>query len=127
MGANPIVVHAPGRTRTSDPQLRRLLLYPPELLALPVTQVGNCSPSGLFSIGATGFEPVTSCSQSRRDTRLRYAPGNAKPTVTAGSGQPQTITFFHFAREPRAPRSTARTHAHDDFHAPSPPAPPRRR
>jgi hypothetical protein len=40
MGANPFVVHAPGRTRTSDPQLRRLLLYPPELLALPVTQVG---------------------------------------------------------------------------------------
>jgi hypothetical protein len=26
------------------------------------------------SIGATGFEPVTSCSQSRRATRLRYAP-----------------------------------------------------
>ncbi len=25
-------------------------------------------------VGATGFEPVTSCSQSRRDTRLRYAP-----------------------------------------------------
>src|SRR5437773_2068462 len=26
-------VHAPGRTRTSDQQLRRLLLYPPELRA----------------------------------------------------------------------------------------------
>jgi hypothetical protein len=25
-------------------------------------------------IGAPGFEPGTSCSQSRRDTRLRYAP-----------------------------------------------------
>jgi hypothetical protein len=29
-------------------------------------------------IGATGFEPVTSCSQSRRDTRLRYAPSASK-------------------------------------------------
>lgn len=26
------------------------------------------------SVGATGFEPAISCSQSRRDTRLRYAP-----------------------------------------------------
>ena len=25
-------------------------------------------------VGATGFEPMTSCSQSRRATRLRYAP-----------------------------------------------------
>ena len=25
-------------------------------------------------IGAAGFEPATSCSQSRRDTGLRYAP-----------------------------------------------------
>src|ERR1051325_7735796 len=29
----PVVVNAPGRTRTSDQQLRRLLLYPPELRA----------------------------------------------------------------------------------------------
>jgi hypothetical protein len=26
------------------------------------------------SVGAPGFEPGTSCSQSRRDTGLRYAP-----------------------------------------------------
>jgi hypothetical protein len=45
MGANPFVVHGPGRTRTSDPQLRRLLLYPPELLALPVLPVGYFLPS----------------------------------------------------------------------------------
>jgi hypothetical protein len=29
-------------------------------------------------VGATGFEPVTSCSQSRRDTWLRYAPQDMK-------------------------------------------------
>ncbi len=27
-----------------------------------------------FLVGAAGFEPTTSCSQSRRDTGLRYAP-----------------------------------------------------
>ena len=27
-----------------------------------------------LQVGAPGFEPGTSCSQSRRDTRLRYAP-----------------------------------------------------
>ena len=28
----------------------------------------------VVGVGAPGFEPGTSCSQSRRDTRLRYAP-----------------------------------------------------
>ena len=32
-------------------------------------------------IGAPGFEPGTSCSQSRRDTRLRYAPRTAYPNA----------------------------------------------
>src|SRR5437763_12414565 len=61
-------------------------------------------------VGAAGFEPATFCSQSRRATRLRYAPaalrytlpylaaswrGNAaKPTQSAGvlrrqEGQPE--------------------------------------
>src|SRR4051812_46272305 len=31
-------------------------------------------------VGAPGFEPGTSCSQSRRDTRLRYAP-HETPTI----------------------------------------------
>jgi hypothetical protein len=30
--------------------------------------------AGPQQVGAPGFEPGTSCSQSRRDTRLRYAP-----------------------------------------------------
>ena len=34
------------------------------------------STSIIQSIGAPGFEPGTSCSQSRRDTRLRYAPSS---------------------------------------------------
>ena len=125
MGAKPFVDHAPGRTRTSDPQLRRLLLYPPELLALPVTQVGNAPPSGPFTIGATGFEPVTSCSQSRRDTRLRYAPGNAKPKVTGGPGQPRALTFVP-SRTLREPRDSCENARRDDSPAPSPPAPPPR-
>ena len=42
---------------------------------LPVTgseQFGNRS--AMDRIGATGFEPATSCSQSKRATKLRYAP-----------------------------------------------------
>ena len=27
-----------------------------------------------FAVGVTGFEPATSCSQSRRATKLRYTP-----------------------------------------------------
>ena len=29
-------------------------------------------------VGTTGFEPATSCSQSRRATRLRYTPGRSR-------------------------------------------------
>src|SRR5437870_11035773 len=34
-----------------------------------------------FIVGAPGFEPGTSCSQSRRDTRLRYAPKYGEVTI----------------------------------------------
>ena len=33
----------------------------------------NCKPLKVL-VGAAGFEPATSCSQSRRATRLRHAP-----------------------------------------------------
>jgi hypothetical protein len=36
----------------------------------------------LNQVGATGFEPAISCSQSRRDTGLRYAPSKV-PTYYA--------------------------------------------
>jgi hypothetical protein len=42
---------------------------------------GSCSiqlsygvKSGAKNVGVAGFEPTTSCSQSRRDTGLRYTP-----------------------------------------------------
>ena len=57
---------ASGGIRTPDPRLRRPLLYPTELLTRLV--------------GMTGFEPATSCSQSRRATKLRYIPVSAKRT-----------------------------------------------
>jgi hypothetical protein len=55
----------PGGSRTPDPRLRRPLLYPTELRAVPV-----------FAelVGAAGFEPATLCSQSRCATGLRYTP-----------------------------------------------------
>src|SRR5690606_26238626 len=67
---------APGRSRTCDPRLRRPLLYPTELRTQnPKSLKYLWQISGLKrSIGAAGFEPAASCSQSRRATRLRYAP-----------------------------------------------------
>src|SRR5512145_3178284 len=54
----------PGGTRTHNPQLRRLVLYPVELRAGPV-------------VGVRGFEPPTSCFQNTRATRLRHTPKKA--------------------------------------------------
>src|SRR5262245_7068722 len=80
---------APGGNRTPDPQLRRLLLYPTELLALGLGGAARCCEYREFykphQVGAPGFEPGTSCSQSRRDTRLRYAPQNEPRNVLSTS------------------------------------------
>ena len=37
-------------------------------------------------VGATGFEPATSCSRSRRATGLRYAPPNCRKIADAPGG-----------------------------------------
>ena len=55
----------PGGTRTHNPQLRRLVLYPVELRAVPVAS---------RLVGVERFELPTSCSQSKRATGLRYTP-----------------------------------------------------
>src|SRR3954463_140164 len=41
-------------------------------------------------VGAPGFEPGTSCSQSRRDTRLRYAPRADECSPAMNEGQPRS-------------------------------------
>src|SRR5207237_7901672 len=46
-----------------------------------------------YQVGAPGFEPGTSCSQSRRDTRLRYAP-HENPTI-AGPARTVNWTELH--------------------------------
>ena len=63
----------PGRDRTCDHLLRRQVLYPTELRAdrLGVQQGWNM-------VGVKRFELPTSCSQSRRATRLRYTPGRKR-------------------------------------------------
>ena len=81
----------PDRNRTCDPQLRRLMLYPTELRAAN-PQTNFCRAAGPHStrqgraemkrlgadrermVGARGFEPPTSCSQSKHSTGLSYAP-----------------------------------------------------
>ena len=53
----------PEGIRTPDRLLRREMLYPAELLA-----------RGVVLVGVAGFEPATSCSQSRRDDRATLHP-----------------------------------------------------
>jgi hypothetical protein len=71
----------PGRIRTCYPRLRRPMLYPDELRAhcseLPLYRllhVRSHRTNRPYLVGVEGFEPPTSCSQSRRATRLRYTP-----------------------------------------------------
>src|SRR5437899_11152828 len=60
-----VVAHgrAPERIRTSDPRLRRPLLYPPERLA-----------RASHLVGASRCERPTTCAKGRCASRLRYAP-----------------------------------------------------
>ena len=58
----------PGGTRTPDPQLRRLVLYPVELRAARSVDMSSAL------VGAAGFELATYWSQTSCATRLRYAP-----------------------------------------------------
>src|SRR5687767_13521929 len=61
----------PGGTRTHNPQLRRLVLYPVELRAVALHPP---SQPGADLVGVERFELPTSSSQSWRATRLRYTP-----------------------------------------------------
>ena len=58
-------------------------------------------------VGAPGFEPGTSCSQSRRDTRLRYAP-HENQTIAGAKETVNSFTPFPYAREPIVALSTPR-------------------
>jgi hypothetical protein len=52
-----------------------------------------------YMVGATGFEPATSCSRSRRSTGLSYAPPKARAAfITAARARPEGL-------EPTTPRS----------------------
>ena len=64
----------PGRDRTCNPRLRRPVLYPIELRA------DSRGQSECELVGVEGFEPPTSCSQSKRATGLRYTPRAANIT-----------------------------------------------
>ncbi len=65
----------PKWTRTTNPQLRRLMLYPIELWAH--LDKFNAISKGINStVGATGFEPATSWSQTKRSSRAELRPEN---------------------------------------------------
>ncbi len=77
------VYGAPERIRTSDPQIRSLVLYPAELRAPLCCRAVL---DGRFSsclVGVAGFEPATPTSRTWCATRLRYTP---KPPRGATSG-----------------------------------------
>ena len=80
----------PGRIRTCYPRLRRPMLYPNELRAQ------------ILMVGVERFELPTSCSQSRRATRLRYTPlhpsqGQRLNNTTPNSfGQEDFYEVFYF-------------------------------
>ena len=63
----------PGRDRTCDHLLRRQVLYPTELRADRLVSMHVRK-----LVGVKRFELSTSCSQSRRATRLRYTPGRSR-------------------------------------------------
>ncbi len=80
---------APGRNRTSDRWIRNPLLYPSELRALntgawcvvrsaweAVKRTTHHHPRTVCRVGAAGFEPAASWSQTRRATGLRHTPNN---------------------------------------------------
>lgn len=77
----------PGRTRTCYPRLRRPMLYPDELqaqnqLAYQIVLAPGHSQPETILVGVERFELPTSCSQSRRATRLRYTPNSdSKPDL----------------------------------------------
>ncbi len=72
----------PETIRTSDPRLRRPLLYPAELRAHTLKLAFSVWRARLNSIiemvGVEGFEPPTTWSQTRYATRLRYTPKQEK-------------------------------------------------
>ncbi len=43
---------------------------------------GSLQYTSLKTLGTTGFEPATYCSQSNRATKLRYVPLNSENTTT---------------------------------------------
>jgi hypothetical protein len=99
-------IGAPGRNRTCNHRLRRPVLYPVELRARgahdsqtdrsehAAAGSARCGPK---LVGVEGFEPPTSCSQSRRATRLRYTPTDAarryrRAGCRALSGGPRSLS-----------------------------------
>src|SRR3954463_2067058 len=87
----PLSVGLPDKTRTCNPQLRRLVLYPVELRAVREQAATKKQvPKPKFLVGARGFEPPTSCSQSKRATRLRHAPKMAPNDTLSASSEQRT-------------------------------------
>src|ERR1700743_227552 len=82
---------APDRNRTCNRRLRRPMLYPIELQAQALYVERQL-------VGAEGFEPPTSSSQSWRSTRLSYTPKLKAPSRYRW-GEPSNVTGQTQARQ----------------------------
>lgn len=85
-GPGARVLHAPRGIRTPNLLIRSQALYPVELraqhcTASPTIDLHHHVFVPHTTVGATGFEPADSCSQSKRVTGLRYAPNVSLPPV----------------------------------------------
>ena len=113
--------HAPGRTRTCDPRLRRPMLYPPELRARPPESREL----------ATGVEPVTSSlPRTRSTTELRertprpFQQGrrdsNPQPPVLETGALPVELRPFGSGCRPTRRRCHSHAMAGDGIEPPTP-------
>src|SRR3546814_7763603 len=65
--------------------------------------------SGVFMmVGATGFEPATSCSRSKRSTKLSYAPSDVQAARLV-LNRASSIIAFLCGESGRSPRSEEHT------------------
>src|SRR3990167_1686276 len=76
----------------------------------PIGVIEHAKPEFLSVVGETGFEPATSCSQSRRATGLRYS-----PTTGPRLRQRERASLSRPDRRQRKRRPSRRKTAHFRF------------
>ncbi len=100
---NGLQHHARGGIRTRDLRLRRPTLYPAELLALENAKGARRAPFAM--VGASGFEPPTSWSRTRRANRAAPRPAGNTQSNSCYNTLPSS-TVKEFPTDSNAPGET---------------------